>query len=94
MSTAPCPASRVTVSVQKRDDSNKLKNKTEITELREFKRGRLTKERAQRQDWQLVLPKEHWAFAPWKASETTRSAATERGRSASGSVEGCGHRVT
>ena len=80
MSTAARPASRVTVSVQKRDDSNKLKNKTEISELREFKRGRLTKERAERQEVQLLLPKEHWAFAAWKASETTRSDRTRAER--------------
>ena len=32
------------------------------------------------QEVQLVLPKEHWAFAAWKASETTRSDRTRAER--------------
>lgn len=49
---------------------------------REFvqRRGRLTTGRDAMQESQLLLPKEHWAFAAWKARDTTRSDRTSAER--------------
>ncbi len=60
----------------------RLGSLNQISVLRVFKRrrGRLTEERAERQEVQLLLPKKHWAFAAWKASETTRSDRTRAER--------------